>query len=114
MPRSVPKVASRARRKKMLKLAKGYWGRRKNVLTVAKNAVDKALGYAYVGRKDKKSQYRQIWIVRINAAVRPHGMNYSTFMHKLKEKNIDINRKVLADLAANNPAAFDAIVNQVK
>jgi len=98
----------------MLKLAKGYWGRRKNVLTVAKNAVDKALGYAYVGRKDKKSQYRQIWIVRINAAVRPHGMNYSTFMHKLKEKNIDINRKVLADLAANNPAAFDAIVNQVK
>ena len=89
MPRSVPKVASRARRKKMLKLAKGYWGRRKNVLTVAKNAVDKALGYAYVGRKDKKSQYRQIWIVRINAAVRPHGMNYSTFMHKLKEKNID-------------------------
>ncbi|MFZ1633141.1 MAG: 50S ribosomal protein L20 [Chitinophagales bacterium] len=114
MPRSVPKVASRARRKKMLKLAKGYWGRRKNVLTVAKNAVDKALGYAYVGRKDKKSQYRQIWIVRINAAVRPHGMNYSTFMHKLIEKNIDINRKVLADLAANNPAAFDAIVNQVK
>ena len=114
MPRSVPKVASRARRKKMLKLAKGYWGRRKNVLTVAKNAVDKALGYAYVGRKDKKSQYRQIWIVRINAAVRTHGMNYSTFMHKLKEKNIDINRKVLADLAANNPAAFDAIVAQVK
>ena len=114
MPRSVPKVASRARRKKMLKLAKGYWGRRKNVLTVAKNAVDKALGYAYVGREDKKSQYRQIWIVRINAAVRPHGMNYSTFMHKLKEKNIDINRKVLADLAANNPAAFDAIVAQVK
>ncbi len=114
MPRSVPKVASRARRKKMLKLAKGYWGRRKNVLTVAKNAVDKALGYAYVGRKDKKANYRGIWIVRINAAVRPHGMNYSTFMHKLKENNIDINRKVLADLAANNPAAFDAIVNQVK
>lgn len=114
MPRSVPKVASRARRKKMLKLAKGYYGRRKNVLTVAKNAVDKALSYAYVGRKDKKAQYRQIWIVRINAAVRPHGMNYSTFMHKLKEKNIDINRKVLADLAANNPAAFDAIVAQVK
>ena len=114
MPRSVPKVASRARRKKMLKLAKGYWGRRKNVLTVAKNAVDKALGYAYVGRKDKKSQYRQICSVRLNAAVRPHGMNYSTFMHKLKEKNIDINRKVLADLAANNPAAFDAIVAQVK
>jgi large subunit ribosomal protein L20 len=114
MPRSVPKVASRARRKKMLKLAKGYWGRRKNVLTVAKNAVDKALGYAYVGRKDKKANYRGIWIVRINAAVRPHGMNYSTFMHKLKENNIDINRKVLADLAANNPAAFDAIVKQVK
>lgn len=114
MPRSVPKVASRNRRKKVLKLAKGYWGRRKNVLTVAKNAVDKALGYAYVGRKDKKPMYRGIWIVRINAAVRPHGLTYSTFMHKLKTNNIDINRKVLADLAMNNPDAFDAIVKQVK
>lgn len=113
MPRSVPKVASRNRRKKVLKLAKGYWGRRKNVLTVAKNAVDKALGYAYVGRKDKKSAYRQIWIARINAAVRPHGLTYSTFMHKLKTKNIDINRKVLADLAMNNPEAFESIVKQV-
>lgn len=113
MPRSVPKVASRNRRKKMLKLAKGYWGRRKNVLTVAKNAVDKAMGYAYVGRKDKKPLYRQIWITRINAAVRPHGLTYSTFMHKLKTNNIDINRKVLADLAMNNPEAFDAIVKKV-
>jgi large subunit ribosomal protein L20 len=114
MPRSVPKVASRARRKKMLKMAKGYFGRRKNVLTVAKNAVDKALGYSYVGRKDKKPMYRGIWIARINAAVRPHGLTYSTFMHKLKVNNIDINRKVLADLAMNNMEAFEVIVNKVK
>lgn len=114
MPRSVNHVASRARRKKMLKLAKGYWGRRKNVWTVAKNAVEKGLGYAYVGRKDKKAIYRQIWIARINAAVRPHGLTYSTFIHKLKENNIDLNRKALADLAMNSPAAFDEIVNKVK
>lgn len=113
MPRSVPKVASRARRKKMLKQAKGYWGRRKNVLTVAKNAVEKALVYSYTGRKDKKPLYRGIWIARINAAVRPHGMNYSTFMHKLKEAKIDLNRKTLADLAMHNPEAFEGIVKQV-
>ena len=114
MPRSVNHVASRAKRKKMLKLAKGYWGRRKNVWTVAKNAVEKGLGYAYVGRKDKKAIYRQIWIARINAAVRPHGMTYSTFIHKLKDNNIDLNRKALADLAMNSPAAFEEIINKVK
>ncbi len=114
MPRSVNAVASRARRKKTLKLAKGYWGRRKNVWTVAKNAVEKALGYAYVGRKDKKPMYRQIWITRINAAVRPHGLTYSTFIHKLKEKNIDLNRKTLADIAMHNPAAFEEIINKIK
>lgn len=114
MPRSVNHVASRARRKKMLKRAKGYWGRRKNVWTVAKNAVEKGLAYAYVGRKDKKPLYRQIWITRINAAVRPHGMTYSVFIHKLKEHNINLNRKALADLAMHNPAAFDEIINKVK
>lgn len=114
MPRSVNHVASRARRKKVLKQAKGYWGRRKNVWTVAKNAVEKALGYAYVGRKDKKSLYRQTWIARINAAVRPHGLTYSTFIHKLKEHNIDLNRKALADLAMNSPAAFEEIIKKVK
>ena len=114
MPRSVNHVASKARRKKVLKMAKGYWGRRKNVWTVAKNAVEKGLGYAYVGRKDKKPIYRGIWIARINAAVRPHGMNYSTFMHKLKAANIDLNRKSLADLAMNNAAAFEEIVKKVK
>ncbi len=114
MPRSVNKVASRARRKKVIKMAKGYWGRRKNVLTVAKNAVDKALVYAYTGRKDKKPLYRGIWIARINAAVRPHGMNYSKFIHRLKENNINLNRKTLADLAMNSPAAFEEIVNKVK
>ncbi len=114
MPRSVNKVAAKARRKKVLKLAKGYWGRRKNVFSVAKNAVEKGLTYAYVGRKDKKPLYRGIWIARINAAVRPHGLTYSTFIHKLKEKDINLNRKVLADLAMHNEAAFSEIVNQVK
>ncbi len=113
MPRSVNHVASRAKRKKVLKLAKGYWGRRKNVWTVAKNAVEKGLSYAYVGRKDKKAIYRQIWITRINAAVRPHGMTYSTFINKLRANNIDLNRKALADLAIHNPAAFEAIVKKV-
>lgn len=114
MPRSVNHVASRARRKKVLKQAKGYWGRRKNVWTVAKNAVEKGLGYAYVGRKDKKVLYRQIWITRINAAVRPYGMTYSTFIHKVQQAGITLNRKALADLAMNNPAAFEEIVNKVK
>ena len=114
MPRSVNHVASRAKRKRVLKQAKGYWGRRKNVWTVAKNAVEKGHQYAYVGRKDKKGQFRRLWITRINAAVRPHGMNYSTFMHKVQESNIGLNRKALADLAMHHPTAFDAIVEKVK
>ena len=114
MPRSVNAVASKRRKKKLFKLAKGYFGRRKNVWTVAKNAVEKGLKYAYNDRKDKKGIYRGIWIVRINAAVREYGMSYSEFMGKLNEKEISINRKVLADLAMNEPAAFKAIVDQVK
>ena len=114
MPRSVNSVASRARRKKVLKLAKGYFGRRKNVWTVAKNAVEKGLQYAYRDRKTKKRNFRSLWIARINAAVREEGMSYSQFMHKLNEKEIKLNRKVLADLAMNNPEAFKKIVAQVK
>lgn len=114
MPRSVNHVASRARRKKVLKLAKGYFGRRKNVWTVAKNAVEKALSYAYRDRKQKKRNFRALWIMRINAGARLHGMSYSQFMGKLKANNIELNRKVLADLALNHPEAFAAIVNQVK
>ncbi|CCG52872.1 50S ribosomal protein L20 [Flavobacterium indicum GPTSA100-9 = DSM 17447] len=114
MPRSVNHVASRARRKKVLKLAKGYFGRRKNVWTVAKNAVEKALSYAYRDRKQKKRNFRALWIMRINAGARLHGMSYSQFMGKLKANNIELNRKVLADLAMNHPEAFAAIVNQVK
>lgn len=114
MPRSRNKVASKARRKKVLGEAKGYWGRAKNVYTVAKNVVEKAGVHAYSGRKQKKRIYRSIWIQRINAAVRPHGLSYSKFMHLLDEKEIKINRKVLADLAHNNPEAFKAIVDQVK
>jgi len=114
MPRSVNSVASRERRKKVLKQAKGYFGRRKNVWTVAKNAVEKGLQYAYVGRKLKKRDYRSLWIQRINAAVRPHGLSYSRFIDLLNKNNIDLNRKVLADLAMNNPEAFNAIVNKVK
>ncbi len=114
MPRSVNSVASRARRKKVLKQAKGYFGRRKNVYTVAKNAVEKGLTYAYRDRKQKKRNFRAIWIVRINAAVREYGMSYSQFIHKLEEHNIDLNRKVLADLAMHNPEAFKAIVEKVK
>ena len=114
MPRSVNHVASRARRKNLMKLAKGYFGRRKNVWTVAKNAVEKAGLYAYVGRKLKKRDYRSLWITRINAAVREEGLTYSVFISKLAAANIDINRKVLADLALNNPAAFKAVVAKVK
>ncbi len=114
MPRSVNSVASRRRRKKILKAAKGYFGRRKNVLTVAKNAVDKAMGYAYVGRKLKKRAYRQLWIARINAGARQNGTTYSKLMHKLSTCNIDLNRKALADLALNHPDAFKAIVNSVR
>ncbi len=114
MPRSVNHVASRARRKKVLKQAKGYFGRRKNVWTVAKNAVEKALTYAYRDRKQKKRNFRSLWIMRINAAARLHGMSYSQFMGKVKANNIELNRKVLADLAMNHPEAFAAIVKQVK
>ena len=114
MPRSLNSVASRARRKKILKLAKGYFGRRKNVWTVAKNAVEKAMLYAYRDRKTKKRNFRSLWIARINAGARLHGMSYSEFMGKIKANKIDLNRKVLADLATNNPNAFKAIVDQLK
>jgi large subunit ribosomal protein L20 len=114
MPRSVNAVASRAKRKRVLKLAKGYFGRKKNVWTVAKNAVEKGLVYAYRDRKQKKREYRAIWIQRINAAVRNHGMSYSVFMGKVKKSGITLDRKVLADLALNHPQAFDAVVSKVK
>jgi large subunit ribosomal protein L20 len=114
MPRSVNSVASRARRKKVMKQAKGYFGRRKNVWTVAKNAVEKAMLYAYRDRRNKKRNFRSLWITRINAGARLHGMSYSQFMGKVKAKNIELNRKVLADLAMNHPEAFKAIVNKVK
>ena len=114
MPRSVNSVASRAKRKKILKLAKGYFGRRKNVYTVAKNAVEKAMTYAYRDRKNNKRNFRSLWIQRINAGAREHGMSYSQFMGKVKANNIELNRKVLADLAMNNPGAFKAIVQKVK
>ena len=114
MPRSVNAVASRARRKKVLKLAKGNFGSRGNVWTVAKNTVEKGLQYAYAHRREKKRNYRSLWIVRINAAVRMHGMTYSEFIGKMNAKGVALNRKVLADLAMNNPAAFKAIVDKVK
>jgi len=113
MPRSVNSVASRQRRKKILKQAKGYFGRRKNVWTVAKNAVEKGLTYAYRDRKNKKRTFRALWITRINAGARLHGLTYSELMGKLKANNIDINRKVLADLAMNNAEAFADIVKKV-
>jgi large subunit ribosomal protein L20 len=114
MPRSVNSVAKRARRKKVLKQAKGYFGRRKNVWTIAKNAVDKAMLYAYRDRRNKKRTFRALWIMRINAGARAHGLSYSQFIGKLKTHNIELNRKVLADLAMNNPEAFKAIVDKVK
>ena len=114
MPRSVNSVASRKRRKKILKAAKGYFGRRKNVYTVAKNAVEKAMTYAYRDRKNNKRNFRSLWIMRINAGARLHGMSYSQFMGKVKANNIELNRKVLADLAMNHPDAFQAIVDKVK
>jgi large subunit ribosomal protein L20 len=107
-------VASRARRKKILSLTKGYWGARKNVWTIAKNVWEKGLTYAYRDRKNKKRNYRALWIQRINAGVRQHGMSYSEFIGKLNAKNIDLNRKVLADLAMNHPEAFKAVVDAVK
>lgn len=114
MPRATNSVASRARRKKVMKQTKGQFGRRKNVWTVAKNAYEKGLQYAYRDRRNKKRNFRALWIQRINAAARLHGMSYSQFMGKLHEKNIEINRKTLADLAMNNPEAFKAIVDAVK
>ena len=113
MPRSVNSVASRKRRKKVLKAAKGYFGARKNVWTVAKNAVDRAMAFAYIGRKLKKRAYRSLWIARINAGARQNGTTYSKLMHALSKNGIDLNRKVLADLALNNPKSFASIVKKV-
>lgn len=114
MPRSVNAVASKARRKKVLKQAKGFYGKRKNVYTVAKNVVEKGLTYSYVGRKLKKRDYRSLWITRINAAVRAEGITYSQFIHKLEEKNIGLNRKALADLAMNEPETFKQLIASLK
>ena len=114
MPRSVNHVASRAKRKRILKLTRGYFGARKNVWTVAKNTWEKGLTYAYRDRKNKKRTFRDLWIQRINAAARQEGMSYSVLMGKLAKAGIEINRKVLADLALNNPEAFKAIVAKVK
>jgi large subunit ribosomal protein L20 len=114
MPRSKNAVASRARKKKILKQAKGYYGKRKNVFTVAKNVVEKGMTYKFVGRKLKKRDYRTLWIARINAAVRAEGMNYSTFINKLSKANVTLNRKVLADLAMNEPDTFKSILAHVK
>ncbi len=114
MPRSVNVVAAKARRKKILKLAKGYWGRRKNVWTVAKNAVEKGWTYAYRDRRAKKREFRKLWIQRINAGAREHGMSYNQFMGGLKKAGIELNRKVLADLAMNHHEAFKAVVDKLK
>lgn len=114
MPRSQNNVAALARKKKYLKIAKGYWGRRKNVWTVAKNHVEKGLVHAYTGRKLKKRDYRSLWIVRINAAARENGISYSRFISGLKAKGVDINRKVLAKIAVENPSVFAELVNLVK
>ena len=114
MPRSVNHVASRAKRKRILKLTRGYFGARKNVWTVAKNTWEKGLTYAYRDRKNKKRTFRALWIQRINAAARQEGMSYSVLMGTLAKAGIEINRKVLADLALNNPEAFKAIVAKVK
>ncbi len=114
MPRSVNAVASRARRKRILKQAKGFYGKRKNVYTVAKNIVEKGMTYSYVGRKNKKREYRRLWIARINAAVREEGMTYSQFINALNVKGIELDRKVLADLAMNSPESFKALIAQVK
>ena len=114
MPRSVNSVASRARRKKVIKMAKGYFGRRKNVWTVAKNAVEKGLLYSYRDRRNKKRNFRALWIQRINAGSRQYGLSYSAFMGLIKTNEIELNRKVLADLAMNHPEAFKAIVDKVK
>ena len=114
MPRSVNAVASKARRKRILKQAKGFYGKRKNVYTVAKNVLEKGLTYRFSGRKQKKREYRTLWIARINAGVRAEGLTYSTFIHKLNQKGITLDRKVLADLAMNEPDAFKKLVASVK
>jgi len=114
MPRAVNSVAARARRKKILKQTRGNFGARKNVWTVAKNTYEKGLQFAYRDRKQKKRNFRSLWIQRINAAVRPEGMSYSVFMGKVNKLGIELNRKTLADLAMNNPAAFKEVVNKVK
>ena len=114
MPRSVNTVASRARRKRMMKHAKGYFGRKKNVWTVAKNQIEKSWLYAYRDRKQRKREFRKLWIQRINAGARQHGLSYSVLMGKLKAADIELNRKVLADLAMNHPEAFKAVVDSVK
>jgi large subunit ribosomal protein L20 len=114
MPRSVNHVASRARRKKVLKAARGFYGARSKVLTVAKHTLDRAMAYAYEHRKHKKRAFRRLWIVRINAGCRPLGITYSRLIHALAQKGIDLNRKVLADLAMNHPATFAAVVNSAK
>ena len=114
MPRSVNAVASRARRKRILKAAKGYYGKRKNVYTVAKNVMEKGLTYSYVGRKLKKREYRTLWIARINAAAREQGLSYSVFMNGLKKAAIQIDRKVLSDIAIFDKAAFEQFVVQAK
>lgn len=114
MPRSVNAVASRAKRKRILKMAKGYWGRKKNVWTVAKNQIEKGLQFSYRDRKAKKREFRKLWIQRINAGARQHGMSYSQLMGKLGKSGIELNRKVLADLAMNHPEAFKAVIDKVK
>jgi large subunit ribosomal protein L20 len=114
MPRSVNSVASRARRKRILKAAKGYYGKRKNVYTVAKNVMEKGLTYKYVGRKLKKREYRTLWIARINAAVREEGLTYSQFIHLCNEKGITLDRKILADIAMNEPETFKQLIASVK
>ena len=114
MPRSVNHVASKARRKKMLQLSKGFFGRRKNVWTVAKNTIEKGLLYAYRDRRQKKRNFRALWIMRINAAVRPEGLSYSKFMGLIHQQNVGLNRKTLANLAVYHPDAFKAVVNSVK
>lgn len=113
MPRSVNAVASRARRKKILKAARGYFGARSKVYTVAKNTYEKGQQYAYRDRKNKKRAFRTLWIARINAGARLNGTTYSRFIHQLSEKNVGLNRKVLADLAMNHPATFAEVVKSV-
>jgi len=114
MPRSSNSVASKARRKKILSRTKGYWGAKKNVLTIAKNTLEKGLGYAYRDRKTKKRNFRALWIQRINAQARVHGLTYGQFINKINTKGVLLNRKSLADLAMNHPEAFAAVVNKVK